>query len=86
MTTFTAPDVSSSTLLQFQLTVTDPLGLSDTASVSVTVTSSTGSGGGLGSTGSGGGALDLWLLVLIIAAIFARSRLERRSYNLRSLP
>ena len=71
-TSFTAPSVSSDTLLQFDLTVTDPGGLSDSASTSVTITSSTsgsggntaGGGGGGGGSGSPGPAVFLILLLL----------------------
>jgi len=68
ITTFTAPDVSSSTLLRFDLTVTDPLGLTDIATTGVTVSLGGGAGGGLGS--SGGGSLNWLLLVLLAAASY----------------
>ncbi len=77
--TFSAPTVTSDTLLQFQLSVTDPDGLNDTASVSVTVTAdSTASGGG----GGGGGALSLWLLALLL--LLERMRLDNRLLAVRS--
>ncbi|HNP65165.1 MAG TPA: choice-of-anchor B family protein, partial [Woeseiaceae bacterium] len=55
---FTAPSVSSDTLLRFELQVTDTSGLFDTATINVTVTATAISGGG----GSGGGALGLLML------------------------
>jgi hypothetical protein len=69
VTTFAAPDVTSSTLLRFELTVTDPLGLTDSATTSVTVTQAGGSGGGLGSSGGG----SLGLLSLCVLLLFACS-------------
>ena len=73
---FTAPTVSSDTLLRFSLEVTDPGGQSDSADVSVTVTTnSPGSGGG------GGGALSLWLLALLL---FERMRLDNRLFTIRT--
>lgn len=60
---FTAPSVSSDTLLRFQLEVTDPGGLGSIANVSVTVTNN--SGGGFGSSGGGGGGLSVLLLALL---------------------
>lgn len=62
---FTAPSVSSDTMLQFRLTVTDPGGLSDTSTVTVTVTSGSASSNG---GGSGGGAADPWFGVLLLLA------------------
>ncbi|NNE61039.1 MAG: hypothetical protein HKN35_09100, partial [Woeseia sp.] len=52
-TEFTAPEVTSDTLLQFRLTVSDPAGLTDSATANVTVTNgnppaNSGSGGGGG--------------------------------------
>lgn len=57
---FTAPSVSSDTLLRFELTVTDPRGLSDTASTTVTVRAP-GSGGS-----GGGGSVGLVILALLL--------------------
>ena len=75
---FTAPAVTSDTLLRFNLEVSDPDGLSDSAAVSITVTAnSAGSGGG----GGGGGALSLWLLALLL---FERMRLDNRLFAIRS--
>jgi len=66
VTTFTAPDVTSSTLLRFDLTVTDPLGLTDTSTTGITVTQAGDSGGGLGSSGGGSlGFLTLCVLLLL---------------------
>ncbi len=67
---FTAPTVSADTLLQFQLTVTDPRGASDQASVSITVTAPTQSTGGGG--GGGGGGWALFVILLLGAAGFRR--------------
>ncbi len=62
--TFTAPSVTSDTMLQFRLTVTDPLGLSDSATVTVTVTREDSSSGG----SSGGGAAGYLLLLCLLAS------------------
>jgi len=64
--TFTAPGVTSDTLLQFQVTVTDPGGLFDSASTTVTVTGATPPGGP-NPTGenSGGGSFGLLALVFL---------------------
>jgi hypothetical protein len=75
---FTAPDVSSDTLLRFQLAVTDPRGQGDSASVAITVTTAAPpSGGG----GGGGGAISLWLLALLL---FERMRLYDRLLAIRT--
>jgi len=61
---FTSPSVEFDTVLRFQLTVTDPDGLSDTAATTVTVTGSM--------SGSGGGSA--WdLLILLCAATAGRA-------------
>ncbi len=60
---FAAPVVSSDTLLSFELTVTDPRGLSDTATTNVTVSSGGTSGG------SGGGTGPAWLAVLALILV-----------------
>ena len=73
---FSAPTVSSDTLLRFSLAVSDPGGLSDSATVSVTVQSSNSSSGG-----GGGGALSLWLLALLL---FERMRLDNRLLAVRA--
>jgi len=75
--TFTAPTVSSDTLLQFTLSVSDPDGLVDSASVSVTVTANAPAAGG---SGGGGGALSLWLLAPLL---FERMRLNDRLLAIR---
>ncbi|MGI9249319.1 MAG: choice-of-anchor B family protein, partial [Woeseiaceae bacterium] len=59
---FRSPSVSSDTLLRFQLQVSDPGGLTDTATASVTV--SAGSVAPQGG-GGGGGPVTLWLLGLL---------------------
>lgn len=71
---FTAPTVSSDTLLRFQLQVTDPNGLSDTATTAVTVRAQ-GSGGG--AFGGGGGGVPGWPLLLAAMLAAARRRLSR---------
>jgi choice-of-anchor B domain-containing protein len=71
---FTAPTVSSDTLLRFELTVSDPGGLQDQATVSVTIRNGNASGGG-------GGALSLWLLALLL---FERMRLYDRLLAIRA--
>ena len=72
MSTFTAPTVNSDTMLQFRLTVTDPLGLADSAIVTITVVS----GAPATSGGGGGSAEPLFLLML---ALFAARRRIRRT-------
>ncbi len=67
---FTAPSVNSDTLLQFQLVVADPGGLTDSAVIAVTVTNTAASGGG------GGGSMGLFALLLLALGI-ARRRLIR---------
>lgn len=57
---FTAPSASSDSLLSFDLTVTDPRGLADTASTNVTVTAAGGGGGG------GGASSPAWLAMLAL--------------------
>jgi hypothetical protein len=72
---FTAPTVTSDALLRFNLAVTDPDGLNDSASVAVTVTGN-GTGGG-----GGGGAISLWLLALLL---FERMRFYYRLFAIRT--
>ncbi len=74
---FTAPDLSSDTLLRFELAVTDPQGLGDSASVAITVTTTARTLGG----GGGGGAVSLWLLALLL---FERMGLYNRLFAIRS--
>ena len=69
--TFSAPSVSSDTLFRFELTVTDPSGLSDQATASVTVTAGNTPAGGGGSS-SGGGAFALWSLLGLIGIALIR--------------
>jgi len=64
---FTAPNVSSDTLLRFELQVTDQSGLSDTSIASVTVSS-----GAPPTGGSGGGPVTLWLLGFLGALALGR--------------
>tara|TARA_R110002096_G_scaffold65006_1_gene158234 strand:+ start:13229 stop:15919 length:2691 start_codon:yes stop_codon:yes gene_type:complete len=64
---FTAPSVTSDTLLRFELSVSDTSGLVDTSTVNVTVTTASAGGGG-------GGGLSLWLLV----ALFGVRALTRK--------
>jgi len=75
---FTAPTVTSDTLLRFSLAVSDPSGLNDSATASVTVTSNAPAVGG---GGGGGGALSLWLLALLL---FERVRLNNRLFAIRA--
>jgi choice-of-anchor B domain-containing protein len=68
-TSFTAPQVSSDTLLRFELTVMDSDGLTDVSTVAVTVSKAaappqTG--------GSGGGRLSLLMLVALAAVALRR--------------
>ena len=74
---FTAPAVTSDTLFRFNLAVTDPNGLNDSADISVTVTAATPGGGG----GGGGGAISLWLLALLL---LERMRFDNRLLAIRS--
>ncbi len=75
---FTAPDVSSDTLLRFQLQVSDPGGLSDTGTASVTVIAAeTAPSGGA----SGGGPISLVLLGMLGLAA-ARRALTRTGATL----
>jgi hypothetical protein len=73
---FTAPAVMSDTMLQFRLTVTDPLSLRDSATTTVTVTRAN-SGGGR----SGGGSISALFIVLCLAIVASRSARVRRTYR-----
>jgi choice-of-anchor B domain-containing protein len=75
---FTAPTVTSDTLLRFNLAVTDPDGLNDSAVTAVTVTANAP---GIGGGGGGGGAISLWLLALLL---LERMRLDNRLFAIRS--
>jgi hypothetical protein len=70
---FVAPNVSSDTLLRFELQVTDPSGLTDSAAASVTVSSASAAPGG-----SGGGPVSLLLLGILglAAARKATTRMD----------
>jgi choice-of-anchor B domain-containing protein len=70
---FTAPDVTSDTLLRFELSVSDPGGLTAIATANVTVSNNTGSNG-FGSSGGGGSSSYLLLLLALVAS---RARLIR---------
>ncbi|MBT8108892.1 MAG: choice-of-anchor B family protein [Gammaproteobacteria bacterium] len=76
---FTAPSVRSDSLLRFELTVSDPGGLQDTAATAVTIRSGSSAGGSGG--GGGGGALSLWLIALILCE---RMRLYDRLFAIRA--
>jgi len=71
--TFTAPTVSSDMLLRFELAVSDPNGLTDTATTSVTVIAA---GVSAPDNRSGGGSAFGVLLLLLAGA--ARAALSRR--------
>ena len=74
---FTAPSVSSDTLLQFQLEVTDPGGLASLATTSVTITDS-GAGSGSGNGGGSGGGTTSGGLLAMLGALWAwRRRFSR---------
>nr|MDJ0909748.1 choice-of-anchor B family protein [Woeseiaceae bacterium] len=77
--TFTAPSVSSDTLLTFRLEVSDAGGLSDTTTVNVTVRAPGASGGG----GGGGGGFSYWLALLLALTALARSRHRLHGCGLR---
>ncbi len=71
---FVAPQVSSTTVLSFEVTVTDPAGATSTDAVNVSVTDTPvtpppTSGGG----SSGGGSADLGLLGLLLMLLFGRT-------------
>ncbi len=72
---FTAPQVSSDTLLRFSLSVTDAGGLSDNTTVAVTVSKPAAPPSSDG--GGGGGQLSLWLLVLLALAALHRTTTRR---------
>ena len=59
--TFTAPTVTSDTLLRFELSVSDTSGLVDTAIANVTVTVNA-----TNASGGGGGALSVWVLLALL--------------------
>ncbi len=67
---FMAPTVTSNTMLRFELQVTDPSGLSDTALATVNVAAAGGQ-----QSSSGGGSIPMW--VLLILGGFVARRLTR---------
>ena len=69
--TFSAPQVSSDTMLRFQLTVTDAGGLSDTAATVVTITT------GASTTSGGGGGKFGILSLLMLVALLGQRRVRR---------
>ena len=71
--TFTAPNVSSDTLLQFRLDVGDPGGLGGSATVNVTVTNTSG-GGGFSGNGGGGSGSTAPVVLLLLGLVLARRR------------
>ncbi len=77
---FVAPQVNATTTLTFEVTVSDPAGLSSTDTVSVAVTDTpvvTPPSGG--SSGSGGGSTDIGLLALLFMLVFGRMRSSENS-------
>ncbi len=67
---FTAPTVTSDTMLRFELTVSDPDGLKDTSTTTVTVMKvSNGGSGSAGPTGGSGGGAATWLLLALLARV-----------------
>ena len=74
LATFTAPTVTSDTLLQFELTVRDPIGLVNSAVTTVTVRRPGGSGGG-----RSGGAQGPFALLFLLAAAGLRARRVTRT-------
>ena len=74
--TFTAPAVTSDTLLTFTLTVTDPNGLSDSSTASVTVRKPGKSGGG--------GSLSWLVLALLAATLLKRMLFDDRLLAIRT--
>ncbi len=72
--TFTAPSVTSDTLLTFRLDVSDTTGLSDSATVNVTVRAPGVTGGSSG----GSGSIGVWFLMLLALAGLMPSRVSRK--------
>jgi len=70
---FVAPQVSSTTALSFEVTVTDPSNAAATASVNVSVTDTPAPPSPPSSGGSGGGSTDLGLLALLLSLIIGRT-------------
>ncbi|MCO7227031.1 choice-of-anchor B family protein [Pleionea sp. CnH1-48] len=74
---FTAPDVTTNTILTFQIAVSDGKGGNATATASVTVTDQSGNGNnnGNGNSGGGGGPVGLaWLGLLLLPTLRKRSK------------
>jgi choice-of-anchor B domain-containing protein len=74
---FTAPTVTSDTILRFQLSVTDSTGLSNTSTTAITVTKP-----GSGSSG-GGGSFGLFSLLALAALLLERMLLDNRLLAIR---
>ena len=74
---FTAPTVTSDSILRFQLSVTDSTGLSNTSTTAVTVTKPGG-----GSSG-GGGSFGLLALLALAALLFERMLFDNRLLAIR---
>ena len=79
--TFTAPDITSTTLLTFSLIVTDNVGGSSPAdTVDITIqpatppggTSNTGNGNNSGTSGGGGAINPLFLLLIYLSLLILR--------------
>lgn len=66
---FTAPSVTSDTLLRFELQVTDAGGLSDSSTANVTISSASG---GFGNGSSGGGAVNLLAILMLLGVSLMR--------------
>ncbi|MDH3806647.1 MAG: choice-of-anchor B family protein, partial [Gammaproteobacteria bacterium] len=77
--TFTAPNVSSDTILRFELAVSDPSGLNDTSTTSVTIAKVGGK-----SSGSGGGSFGLMMLAMLLALLLKRMLLDDRLLAIRT--
>lgn len=71
---FAAPTVTSDTMLQFRLSVSDSSGLSDTANVAITVLGPNSTNGSAANGGGGGSPSWLVLLFLLAAGLARASR------------
>jgi len=71
---FRAPAVTSDTMLQFRLSVSDPSGLTDTANVTITVLGPNSTGGNTASGGGGGSPSWPLMLLLLAAGLLHSSR------------
>lgn len=83
ITTFTAPSVASDTMLQFRLTVSDPFGRSDSATVTVTVRDSASVPP---TNNSGGGSAYALLLLLASIALLSRALFIPSRYSITNAP